>query len=119
MHADENVAGQVTVVGIGADGWAGLGEAARDALRAATVITGSPRQLALLPELGVRCLPLPSPLLPNLDELVRDHPGLCVLASGDPMFHGIGATLARRLGPGRTRILPAVSSVTQIGRAHV
>ena len=112
MHADENVAGQVTVVGIGADGWAGLGEAARDALRAATAIAGSPRQLALLPELGVRCLPLPSPLLPNLDELVRDHPGLCVLASGDPMFHGIGATLARRLGPGRTRILPAVSSVT-------
>jgi precorrin-6B C5,15-methyltransferase / cobalt-precorrin-6B C5,C15-methyltransferase len=112
VHADENVAGQVTVVGIGADGWAGLGQAARDALRAAAVITGSPRQLALLPELGVRCLPLPSPLLPNLDELVRDNPGLCVLASGDPMFYGIGATLARRLGPERTRILPAVSSVT-------
>jgi precorrin-6B C5,15-methyltransferase / cobalt-precorrin-6B C5,C15-methyltransferase len=112
MHADENVAGRVTVVGIGADGWVGLGDAARDALRAAAVITGSPRQLALLPELGARCVPLPSPLLPNLDELVRGNPGLCVLASGDPMFYGIGATLARRLGPERTRILPALSSVT-------
>jgi precorrin-6Y C5,15-methyltransferase (decarboxylating) len=101
----------VTVVGIGEDGWDGLGEAARGALGAAPLIVGSPRQLALLPELGVRCAPLPSPLLDNLDALVRDHPGLCLLASGDPMLHGIGATLARRLAPGALRVLPAVSSV--------
>ena len=75
----------VTVVGIGEDGWDGLGEAARAALRGAPLIVGSARQLALLPELGVRCAPLPSPLLENLDGLVRDHPGLCLLASGDPM----------------------------------
>jgi precorrin-6Y C5,15-methyltransferase (decarboxylating) len=108
---DSAPAGQVTVVGIGADGWAGLTDAARDALRAAAVIAGSSRQLALLPDLGARCLPLPSPLLEHLDDLVRDNPGLCLLASGDPMLHGIGATLARRLGPRRLRILPAVSSV--------
>jgi precorrin-6B C5,15-methyltransferase / cobalt-precorrin-6B C5,C15-methyltransferase len=101
----------VTVVGIGEDGWDGLGEAARATLRAAPLIVGSPRQLALLPELGVRCAPLPSPLLENLDALVADHPGLCLLASGDPMLHGIGATLARRLAPGALRVLPAVSSV--------
>jgi precorrin-6Y C5,15-methyltransferase (decarboxylating) len=101
----------VTVVGIGEDGWDGLGEAARAALRGAPLIVGSPRQLALLPELGVRCAPLPSPLLENLDALVADHPGLCLLASGDPMRHGIGVTLARRLAPGALRVLPAVSSV--------
>src|SRR5215470_18854346 len=105
-------AGRVTVVGIGADGWAGLTGAARDALRAAAVIAGSPRQLALLPDLGARRVPLPSPLLEHLDDLVRDNPGLCLLASGDPTLHGIGATLARRLGADRLRILPAVSSVT-------
>jgi precorrin-6Y C5,15-methyltransferase (decarboxylating) len=101
----------VTVVGIGADGWDGLGEAARAALRGARLIVGSARQLALLPELGVACAPLPSPLLDNLDALVRDHPGLCLLASGDPMLHGIGATLARRLPPGALLVIPAVSSV--------
>jgi precorrin-6Y C5,15-methyltransferase (decarboxylating) len=105
-------AGQVTVVGIGADGWPGLTQPARDALRAAAAIAGSARQLALLPELGARLVPLPSPLLAHLDELVRDNPGLCVLASGDPMLYGIGATLGRRLGADRLRILPAVSSVT-------
>jgi precorrin-6Y C5,15-methyltransferase (decarboxylating) len=104
-------AGLVTVVGIGADGWPGLTEAAREALRGAAVVAGSSRQLGLLPGLGARRVPLPSPLLEHLDDLVRDNPGLCVLASGDPMLNGVGATLARRLGRGRLRIVPAVSSV--------
>ncbi len=103
--------GQITVVGIGAGGWPSLTQDARDALTAATVIAGSQRQLALLPDLAARRVPLPSPLLENLDELVGQNPGLCVLASGDPTLHGIGATLSRRLGPAAVRILPAVSSV--------
>jgi precorrin-6B C5,15-methyltransferase / cobalt-precorrin-6B C5,C15-methyltransferase len=101
----------VIVVGIGDDGWPGLTGEAQAALRDAKVIAGGGRQLALLPDLAGRRIPLPSPLLPQLDELVAAHPGLCLLASGDPMLHGIGATLARRLGPGRIRVLPAVSSV--------
>ncbi len=101
----------VTVVGIGAEGWPSLTQDARDTLTAATTIAGSPRQLGLLPDLPARCIPLPSPLLEHLDELVRDHPGLCMLASGDPMLHGVGATLTRRLGPAAVRIIPAVSSV--------
>lgn len=107
-------AGHVTVVGIGLDGWHGLTEAARNALCSAAVIAGSPRQLALLPEppkLNARRIVLPSPLLQHLDDLVREHPRLCVLASGDPMLNGIGATLARRLGPDRLNVIPAVSSV--------
>jgi precorrin-6B C5,15-methyltransferase / cobalt-precorrin-6B C5,C15-methyltransferase len=104
----------VVVVGIGDDGWPGLTGEAQAALRDAPVIAGSGRQLELLPglpELNGRRIPLPSPLLPALDQLVAAHPGLCLLASGDPMLHGIGATLAGRLGPGRVRVLPAVSSV--------
>jgi len=101
----------VTVVGIGDDGWPGLTGRSQAALRDATVIVGAERHLALLPDLPARRVPLPSPLLPRLDELVAAHPGLCVLASGDPMLHGIGATLTRRLGAARLRVLPAVSSV--------
>ena len=101
----------VTVVGIGDDGWDGLTETARAALQQAPMIVGSTRQLGLLPDLGVRRQPLPSPLLSQLDDLVASNPGLCLLASGDPMLHGLGATLARRLGAGRLRVLPAVSSV--------
>ena len=101
----------VIVVGIGDDGWPGLADEARAVLRDAPVIAGADRQLALLPELPGRRIPLPSPLLPQLDDLVAANPGLCLLASGDPMLHGLGATLARRLGAGRMRVLPAVSCV--------
>jgi precorrin-6B C5,15-methyltransferase / cobalt-precorrin-6B C5,C15-methyltransferase len=111
MTSAESGQSQVTVVGIGAGGWRSLTQDARDALTAATAIAGSPRQLALLPDLAARRVPLPSPLLGHLDALVSDNPGLCLLASGNPMLHGIGATLSRRLGTAAVRILPAVSSV--------
>jgi len=66
----------VTVVGVGDDGWPGLTQGARTALGEAPVIVGSARHLALLPELPElpgRRIPLPSPLLPALDELVADE----------------------------------------------
>ncbi|MEU8757636.1 precorrin-6y C5,15-methyltransferase (decarboxylating) subunit CbiE [Streptomyces sp. NPDC048659] len=106
----------VTVVGIGADGWDGLPESSRRALRAAEVLIGGPRQLGLLPAAdcpGAR-VPWPTPLLPAVPGLLDAHAGrrIAVLASGDPMFYGIGHTLARTLGPERLRVLPHPSSVS-------
>ena len=105
----------VTVVGIGADGWAGLSPRSRAALEQADVLVGGPRQLALLPDAvpGQR-IPMPSPLLPALPELVAAHASsaLVVLASGDPMFYGIGSTLVGILGATRVRVLPHLSSVS-------
>lgn len=104
----------VVVVGVGADGWAGLSPAARRELRAAEVVMGSARQLALVPEPTAERLTWPSPLLPALPALIASHRGrrVCVLASGDPMFHGLGTTLVRLLGAGRVRVLPHPSSVS-------
>jgi precorrin-6B C5,15-methyltransferase / cobalt-precorrin-6B C5,C15-methyltransferase len=105
----------VTVAGIGAEGWPGLPAATRDALTQAEVVIGSPRQLALLPAaVTAQRVPLPSPLLPALPGLLAGHDQerLAVLASGDPMFYGIGATLVRLLGPERLRVLPHPSSVS-------
>src|SRR4051794_4387776 len=85
----------LTVVGIGADGWPGLSGTAAAALATAEVIFGSPRQLDLLPaEVGAERVPWPSPLVPALPGLLDAHRDrrVAVLASGDPMFHGIGAT---------------------------
>ncbi|WP_079125290.1 precorrin-6y C5,15-methyltransferase (decarboxylating) subunit CbiE [Streptomyces lushanensis] len=110
-------AGQVvTVVGIGADGWAGLTGVGREALRAAEVVVGGARQLALLPQdecVGERVV-WPSPLRPAVPRLLAAHAGrrICVLASGDPMFHGIGRTLAEVVGAGALRVLPHPSSVS-------
>jgi precorrin-6B C5,15-methyltransferase / cobalt-precorrin-6B C5,C15-methyltransferase len=105
----------VTVVGIGADGWAGLPPHSKTAIEQAGVLVGGPRQLALLPEsVTAQRIPLPSPLLPGLSDLVKAHaaPALVVLASGDPMFYGIGSTLVTMLGASRVRVLPHPSSVS-------
>jgi precorrin-6Y C5,15-methyltransferase (decarboxylating) len=109
------VPAELTVVGIGADGWSGLGGTSIVALSAASVIFGSSRQLALLPpSVSAERVPWPSPLLPALPRLLSSFPGraMCVLASGDPMFHGIGATLVRLVGASRIRVLPHPSSVS-------
>ncbi|MET9296517.1 precorrin-6Y C5,15-methyltransferase (decarboxylating) subunit CbiT [Streptomyces sp. NPDC003077] len=81
---------------MGADGWAGLPDRSREALLDAEVVLGGPRQLALLPpECAAERVAWPSPLRPALPGLLAAHAGrwLCVLASGDPMFYGIGRTL--------------------------
>jgi precorrin-6B C5,15-methyltransferase / cobalt-precorrin-6B C5,C15-methyltransferase len=113
--SSESVPVAVTVAGIGADGWPGLSPLARDAIERAEVIIGGPRHLALLPAgVGGRRVPLPSPLPDGLPALLAGLAGaaVVVLASGDPMFYGIGASLARLLGPARLRVLPHPSSVS-------
>ncbi|MEV7420465.1 precorrin-6y C5,15-methyltransferase (decarboxylating) subunit CbiE [Streptomyces sp. NPDC089919] len=106
----------VTVVGIGADGWAGLAAPARRAFTEAEVLIGGPRQLALLPEDSCRGerVAWPSPLRPAVPKLLAEHAGrrIAVLASGDPMFYGIGRALGEELGPARLRVLPHPSSVS-------
>ncbi|MFF3019308.1 precorrin-6y C5,15-methyltransferase (decarboxylating) subunit CbiE [Streptomyces sp. NPDC057939] len=106
----------VTVVGLGADGWAGLTAAARSALSSAEVLIGGPRQLALLPAdacPGLR-VAWPSPLRPAVPKLTAEHAGrrIAVLASGDPMFYGIGRALGEELGPERLLVHPHPSSVS-------
>jgi precorrin-6Y C5,15-methyltransferase (decarboxylating) len=107
----------LTVVGIGADGWPGLSEAARALVLGADVVIGAPRQLAFLPE-DVAREPWPSPLLPGLDALLAEHEGqrICVLASGDPFLSGIGTTLVAH--GYEVEALPALSSVT-LARARL
>ncbi|MFE0182759.1 precorrin-6y C5,15-methyltransferase (decarboxylating) subunit CbiE [Streptomyces olivaceus] len=105
----------VLVVGIGADGWEGLPDAARRALLDAEVVLGGPRQLDLLPpECAAERVPWPSPLRPAVPGLLAAHADrrIAVLASGDPMFHGIGRTLTEVLGPGAVHVLPHPSSVS-------
>ncbi|MCA1689081.1 MAG: precorrin-6y C5,15-methyltransferase (decarboxylating) subunit CbiE [Actinobacteria bacterium] len=101
----------MAVVGLGADGWPGLGETARAAILSADEIVGSRRQLDLLPAHAPAGRVWPSPIDPLLEELAGRRDGaVCVLASGDPMLHGIGATLARRVGLERLSIVPHPSA---------
>ncbi len=102
----------LTLVGIGEDGYAGLGEAARQALGEAQWLVGSARQLALLPaDLPGQSELWPSPF--RLEAvLARRGTPVCVLASGDPLFYGVGASLARQLPAAELRVFSSPSSVS-------
>ncbi|OBH13087.1 bifunctional cobalt-precorrin-7 (C(5))-methyltransferase/cobalt-precorrin-6B (C(15))-methyltransferase [Mycobacterium sp. E1747] len=103
----------IIVVGIGADGMVGLTQRSRDELQRATIIYGSKRQLDLLDDTApAPRRQWPSPMLPALHRLLDEHTGdVHVVASGDPLLHGIGGTLIRLYGPDHVRVLPHVSSV--------
>jgi precorrin-6Y C5,15-methyltransferase (decarboxylating) len=105
----------LTVVGIGEDGWHGLSRVARRALLDAQSIHGGERHLALLPaRIAASRVPWPKPF--SLDAVLAGRGDgktrICVLASGDPMCFGVGATLAREVANGEMRVIPAPSSLS-------
>ncbi|GAB2686567.1 precorrin-6y C5,15-methyltransferase (decarboxylating) subunit CbiE [Thalassiella azotivora] len=111
----------MTVVGVGADGWAGLPDAARRTVFESEVVVGGARHLAMLPDVAGQVRERwPSPLRDGLEALLHKHSGrqLVALASGDPMVSGVGSTLVDVLGADRVDVVPAVSSVA-LARARL
>jgi precorrin-6Y C5,15-methyltransferase (decarboxylating) len=102
----------LSVVGIGEDGYEGLNPRARGALDGAECLVGGRRHLALLPEDGRPRISWRSPLAGTIGEIARwrGRP-TAVLASGDPLWHGVGRLLTRSFGNREVAVLPGVSAV--------
>jgi len=103
----------VTVIGMGDDGCASLTSRAVNAVAAAQVLVGGERNLAFFPQFNGERIAIKGALEPVLDRvasLANEHQ-VCVLASGDPLFFGIGAKVAARVGAEHVAFLPAPSSM--------
>jgi precorrin-6Y C5,15-methyltransferase (decarboxylating) len=103
----------VTLVGIGDDGCAGLTSRAIGAVTRAQVLIGGRRQLAFFPEHAGERIVLGAGVAAALDriaELAEDR-NVCILASGDPLFFGIGRQVLERLGPAHVEVIPQPSSI--------
>lgn len=102
----------LSVVGIGEDGLAGVSPAGRSLIEQAEVFIGGERHLAMLPAGDPREKRLwTSPLEGSLEEIRRRRgQAVCVLASGDPMCYGIGATLSRLIPLAEMAVVPAPSA---------
>jgi precorrin-6Y C5,15-methyltransferase (decarboxylating) len=101
----------LSVVGIGEDGLEGLTPRARMLVDGAQTLIGGDRQLEMLPEDGRQRLTWPSPLADLMPQIAeRRGSSVCVLATGDPMFFGIGVTLARHFDADEMDVVPSLSA---------
>jgi precorrin-6Y C5,15-methyltransferase (decarboxylating) len=101
----------LSVIGVGDDGLAGLTSEARAALDAAEVIFGGKRHLAALADDRRTRVAWSSPFHKSVDAVLGyNGQKVAVLASGDPMWFGVGATLSRHVPNDEMRIYPAPSA---------
>ena len=103
------------VIGIGEDGLDGLTPTARALVDSAEVLIGGARHLAMVPEDGRERHEWPSPLSKLVEAILamRGRP-VAVLATGDPMQFGIGATLAKHLPASEMAIHPGPSAFSLV-----
>ncbi len=90
-----------------------LGSLALGWISAAQILVGASRHLELFPDYAGDKLLLRSPLSESLEEIGRisTTKRVAVLCSGDPMFFGVGSTLADRFGRERLVTVPNITSV--------
>src|SRR6202046_963205 len=99
------------LVGIGEDGIDGLVPAAQRLIAQADFVVGGNRHLALAGSLNAETMIWPSPIENALDAIEeRRRRSVCVLASGDPFFFGVGAMLTRRFPAHKMISIPAPSA---------
>ncbi|MDP1996843.1 MAG: precorrin-6y C5,15-methyltransferase (decarboxylating) subunit CbiE, partial [Gallionella sp.] len=106
-----------SIIGILDDGWLGLSGRARDRLAAASCVIGAGRTLELVaPHLAAQAkqfdmdgalMRVPEWITAALSE----GQTVAVLATGDPLCHGIAKLLLEKVGAENIEVLPALSTV--------
>jgi len=101
----------LAVVGIGEDGLAGLPPAGRALVDTAEVLVGGVRQLGMVPQGGAERLLWERPPDRTI-ETIAAHRGrnVTVLASGNPLWYGIGVRLVHRFSRHEMTIVPQPSA---------
>lgn len=102
----------LSIVGIGEDGLAGLSQSAIAAISEAEFVFGGQRHLQLAGNaIHGEAHPWPQPFDPAMEAVVALRGRrVCVLASGDPFFFGVGVTLARHMERHEFAAYPAPSA---------
>jgi precorrin-6B C5,15-methyltransferase / cobalt-precorrin-6B C5,C15-methyltransferase len=103
----------VIVVGLADDGCASLSSRAASAVARAQVLVGGQRHLAFFPQFSGERIVLRAGIDAALERvaLLANERTVCVLASGDPLFFGIGARIAEAVGGEHVEFLPSPTSV--------
>lgn len=101
----------IHVIGAGIAGHEAFGSRALELIGEADLLCGGERLLKLFPDFKGEVFALDKSLGQLVDILQRHEGRSVVLASGDPLFFGIGRSLLRNLPDARLEFLPNVTSV--------
>jgi len=114
MNEQSPLKGRITVIGIGEDGYDGLSPMARKIIENASIIYGGTRHIAMLPGSNTatqnKWITPFEANLPLIEDCLDQNP--VVLASGDPMYFGVGNTLIKYFGPEPIYAIPSPSSIS-------
>jgi len=102
---------KIYVIGAGVEGQEGFSRRALDLVAQAELLIGGERQLDLFPEFAGEKMAIEGDLPAIVDKLGSRRGRTVVLASGDPLFFGIGRYLLRNLPGSEIEFVPNVSSV--------
>jgi precorrin-6Y C5,15-methyltransferase (decarboxylating) len=106
------------IIGIGEDGLVGLSTAVRSLIDHAEILVGGDRHLAMLPEFPEdqrSRIVWTSPIESTIQQVINLRgKSVCVLASGDPLWFGIGTTLLKRVPIEEIAIIPSPSTFSLI-----
>ena len=102
---------QIHIIGLGVAEQTQLSVAAEQALQRSAVVIGSERQCSTLSLSGLNVIPLPK--LSALKALLKTYEGMdvAILASGDPLYYGIGRWFTKNFRIEQLTFFPAISSV--------
>ncbi|MEA2767146.1 MAG: precorrin-6B C5,15-methyltransferase / cobalt-precorrin-6B C5,C15-methyltransferase [Acetobacteraceae bacterium] len=102
----------LSIVGIGEDGLDGLSPAARTLIAQASLVVGGRRHLSLVAGATAgETLAWPSPPQAAFPAILAHRDAsVCVVATGDPFFYGIGSLLVRDIPAEQMICLPGVSA---------
>jgi precorrin-6Y C5,15-methyltransferase (decarboxylating) len=105
---------RVCIIGLSAAGASSLTPELRQRVETANVLAGGERHLGYFPHVGGARLPIRHSLESWVEHVAAAADAgqqVVILASGDPLFYGIGTRLVTRLGPEGVEIHPQASSV--------
>jgi len=105
---------QIHIIGLGVADEAVFSKPAQQAFEESDLVIGSDRQLKIIDKLlTVKQQKSTLPKLPQLKNLLEENISktIVLLASGDPLFYGVGSWLIRNIGMDSLNFYPAVSSI--------
>ena len=104
---------KIKLIGIGDDGFEGLSKKVQSIILDAEIIIGGLRHLSMVPEVVAKKISWSKDLKQDIKKINEyKSKKICILASGDPLFYGIGRLLLEHYSISEVEVIPSPSSLS-------